>query len=146
MVNVSAAAGGARGAAELQALVQQLGDLDGVQGGALAQVVRDAPQRQAVLDGRVVADAADEDRELALAFLGRHVAAVLALIDDDDAGRLAQDVAGLVLVQRAFELDVHRLGVTDEHGHPHAGGGELDLGVEDLLGLGHHLPLFLRVT
>ena len=36
---------------------------------------------------------------LALGFLGRDVAVVLALIDDHDAGGLAQDVAGLVLVQ-----------------------------------------------
>ena len=33
--------------------------------------------------------------------------------------------------------------MADEHRHAHAGRGQLDLGVEDLLGLGHHLPLFL---
>ena len=32
----------------------------------------------------------------------------------------------------------------DEHGHAHAGRGQLDRGVEDLLGLDRHLPLFLR--
>ena len=47
---------------------------------------------------------------------------------------------------RIGELDVHRLRVADEHRHAHAGGGELDLGVEDLLGLDHHLPLFLGVA
>jgi hypothetical protein len=33
--------------------------------------------------------------------------------------------------------------VADEDRHAHAGRGQLDLGVEDLLGLDHHLPLFL---
>ena len=33
-----------------------------------------------------------------------------------------------------------------EDRHPHTGGGQLDLGVEDLLGLGHHLPFFLGVA
>src|SRR5690554_4936197 len=40
-------------------LVQQLGDLDGVEGRALAQIVGDDPQRQAVLDRVVLADARD---------------------------------------------------------------------------------------
>ena len=31
----------------------------------------------------------------------------------------------------------------DEDRHTHAGRGELDLRVEDLLGLDHHLPFFL---
>jgi hypothetical protein len=34
--------------------------------------------------------------------------------------------------------------MADEHRHAHAGRGQLDLRVEDLLGLDHHLPLFLR--
>jgi hypothetical protein len=42
-----------------------------------------------------------------------------------------------------LELDVDRLGMADEHRHAHAGRGELDLRVEDLLGLDHHLPFFL---
>jgi hypothetical protein len=37
----------------------------------------------------------------------------------------------------------HRFRMTDEHRHAHAGRGQLDLRIEDLLGLGHHLPLFL---
>ncbi len=36
--------------------------------------------------------------------------------------------------------------MADEHRHAHAGRDQLDLGVEDLLGLGHHLPLFLGVA
>src|SRR5580704_5077993 len=41
---------------------QALGDLDRVQRRALAQIVGDAPQREAVLDGRVLAHAADIGR------------------------------------------------------------------------------------
>jgi hypothetical protein len=33
--------------------------------------------------------------------------------------------------------------MADEDRHADAGCGDLDLGIEDLLGLGHHLPLFL---
>ena len=36
--------------------------------------------------------------------------------------------------------------VADEHRHAHAGGRHLDLGIEDLLGLGHHLPFLARVA
>jgi hypothetical protein len=36
--------------------------------------------------------------------------------------------------------------MADEHRHAHAGRGELDLGIENLLGLDQHLPLFLGVT
>ena len=62
------------------------------------------------------------------------------------ARRVAQDVARLVGRDRVLELDIDRLRVADEHRHAHAGGGELDLGIEDLLGLDHHLPLFLGVA
>ena len=43
-----------------------------------------------------------------------------------------------------LELDIDRFRMADEDRHPHASGGELDLGVEDLLRLRHHLPFFLR--
>jgi hypothetical protein len=36
--------------------------------------------------------------------------------------------------------------MADEHRHPDAGGSELDLRIEDLLGLGRHLPLFARIA
>ncbi len=68
------------------------------------------------------------------------------LVDHDAARRLAQDLVRLLDRDRVLELDVHRFRVADEDGHAHAGGGELDLRVEDLLGLGHHLPLFAGVA
>ena len=36
--------------------------------------------------------------------------------------------------------------MADEHGNAHARRGELDLGIENLLGLDHHLPLFLGIA
>src|SRR5437667_3757725 len=68
---------------------QALGDLDGVERRALAQIVGDDPQHQAAVDGRVLADAADIGRVLAGAVVRRDVAAGLTLVDDDAAGRLA---------------------------------------------------------
>src|SRR5215510_4827271 len=81
---------------------QAFGDLDRVEGCALAQVVRDDPHRQSVLDGRILADAADIGRILARAFIGRDVAALLALVDDEAARRAAQYLARLVGRDRLF--------------------------------------------
>ena len=75
------------------AVDDRLGDLHRVERRALQQVVGHDPQRQPVLDRRVLADARDVGRELARRLDRRHVAAGLALIDDHDARRLAQDLA-----------------------------------------------------
>src|SRR5690606_14481601 len=92
---------------------------------------------------RILAHAADERRVVPRAFDRGDVPAVLSLVDQHDARGLAQDVLRLLRRNLVLELDVDRLGVTDEHRHAHAGRGDLDLRVEDLLGLDHHLPLFL---
>ena len=68
---------------------EQLGDLHRVERGALAQIVGDDPQIQAVRHGRIAADAADIDRVLARGFDRRDIAFIGAVIDDDDARRLA---------------------------------------------------------
>jgi hypothetical protein len=52
---------GKRLGGEQPALEQELGDLDGVQGGALAQVVADGPEGQPVPVRRVRADTTDEN-------------------------------------------------------------------------------------
>ena len=49
---------------------EQLGDLDRVERRALAQIVADDPQAEAVLDRRILADAADEGRVFADASTG----------------------------------------------------------------------------
>src|SRR3954466_12450856 len=82
--------------ADQLAVDQAFGDLDRVQRGALAQVVGDAPQRQAVLDRVIFTDAADIGGVLAGRLVGRDVAAGLVLVDDEATRRVAQDVAGFV--------------------------------------------------
>ena len=123
---------------------EQLGDLDGVQGGALPEIIRDAPQVEAVLDRRILAHPADIGGIFADRLDGGDVAAVLALVDEHHARRLAEDVLGLLGADLALELDVDRFRVADEDGDPDAGRRHLDLRVEDLLGLDHHLPFLLR--
>src|SRR5262245_51796318 len=75
------------------AVDQALGDLDRIKRCTLAQVVGDDPHREPVLNGRILADAADVGRVLASALEGRGIAARLALIDDEAARRIAQDLA-----------------------------------------------------
>ncbi len=122
---------------------EQFGDLHGVERRALAQVVGDDPEVQAVLDGRILPDAADIGGVFAHALDRGDVPAGLALVDDEHARGLPQDLAGLLLVEEVLGLDVHRLGMADEDRHPNAGRGDLDRGVHDLLGLGDHLPFLL---
>jgi hypothetical protein len=64
-------------------LISTLGDLHGVQRRALAQVVRHAPEGEAVLDRRILADARDVGRILAGRLVRRDVATRLALVDDE---------------------------------------------------------------
>ncbi|PAV69364.1 hypothetical protein WR25_25823 [Diploscapter pachys] len=122
---------------------EQFRDLHRVQCRTLAQIVADAPQRQPVLHGRILTHAADIGRVVARRLDGRRVSAVLMLVDQHDAGGFAQDTLGVLGGNLVFELDIQRLGMADEHRHAHAGRGYLDLGIEDLLGLDHHFPLFL---
>src|SRR5690606_38781235 len=120
--------------------------LNRVEGGPLEQVVRDDPHGEPVLDSGILADPADEGGELACRFDRSDVAARLALVDDHHAGRLPQYVAGFLDRNRLLELYVHSLGVADEDGHACARGRYLDLGIQDLLRLGHHLPFLFRVA
>src|ERR1700737_2302862 len=93
--------------ADQLAIDQALGDLHGVERRALAQIVRHAPQYEAVFHRRVLADAADVGGVLARRLIGRDVAAVLALVDHQAPRRAAQDVARLVGADRMLELDVN---------------------------------------
>jgi len=124
---------------------QDFGNLHGVERGPLAQIIGDDPQIEPVRDRRVAADAADIDCVLAGRFGRRHIALVGPVIDDRNAGRLPQGGASLVFAERPLELDIDCLAMADEDRtrtqvavtqHP----------VEDLAGLGGHLPLFLGRT
>src|SRR6478609_5057476 len=91
--------------AEQLAVDQDFRDLHRVQRRTLAQIVGDAPERQPVLHRRILADAADVSGVLAGGLVRRDVAARLVLVDDETAGRLAQDVARLVRRDRLLEFD-----------------------------------------
>src|SRR5690606_23007045 len=123
---------------------EEFGDLHGIERRTLAEIVADAPEVEAVFDRRVFTDAADEGRKVAATLDRSGVTAILALVVKHDAGSLAQDALRLLSRQLVLEFDIDRLGVTDEHRYTHAGRGDLDLGVEDLLRFDDHLPLFLR--
>src|SRR5262245_55326239 len=77
------------------AVDEDFGDLNRVEGGALAEIVGDHPHSEAVLDRRVLADARDVGRVLAGRLVGRDVAAILALVDDEAARCLAENLARL---------------------------------------------------
>src|SRR5688500_16932917 len=81
-----------RGSAFLEvAAAEQFGDLHRVQRRALAQIVADAPEVQAIFDRRVFTHARYERRKVAHAFDGGDIAAILALVVEHDAGSLAED-------------------------------------------------------
>src|SRR5688500_6735317 len=72
--------------AEQVSLDQQLGDLDRVGGGSLAQVVADDPEVEAAVGARVAADPPDEHL-VAAGRVGRHrIEAVGGVVDDQHAG------------------------------------------------------------
>src|SRR6478752_1597685 len=100
--------------ADQLAVDQHFRDLDRVERSALAQVVGHAPQHEAILHRRVLADAADIGRVLAGRLIRRGIAAGLLLVDDEAAGRLAQDLAGFIRGDRVLELDIDGLGMADE--------------------------------
>ena len=77
-------------------LGQDFGDLHRIQRRTLAEVVGDHPEGEAVLHGRVLADAADEHVILAGAFVRRHIAFVGAVVDHRHTRRGAQSGAGLL--------------------------------------------------
>src|SRR3954469_22519043 len=81
--------GGALAVAEQPAVDEGLSDLDGVQRRALTQVVGHAPKGDAIVDGRIVAQARDVDGILARGFVRGHVAAGLTLVVDHDPRRRA---------------------------------------------------------
>ena len=117
----------ASGRAQQAAHVQQLGQLDGVGGRALAQVVAHDPEVQAALVRGVAADAPDQHVVAAGGVERRRVEAVRRVVDDRQPGRAGQQLAALLGRQRLARLDVRRHRVARVHGHARAGGGHADV-------------------
>src|SRR5215218_2658698 len=99
--------------------VELLGELDGVRGGALAQVVRHDPHLQPALVRRVAAQAADEDH-VAPGGAGRG----RVWIDERDARHPLEQRPGLVHLERLAGLEVDGLRVRVGDGHARARDGD----------------------
>ena len=66
-------------------IAQDFRDLNGIQRGPFAQIVRHAPQVDAIVDRDILPNAADECGVIADAFHRADIAAILALIDNHNA-------------------------------------------------------------
>ena len=85
--------GAAPAALKITLLDQLLGDLDRVEGGAIAQVVVDHPHLEAVEHRRVLAQARDEDRIFADAFDGRDDGVITVRVEIDGPDYLVVEIA-----------------------------------------------------
>ena len=83
---------------------QQLRDLDGIGGGSLAEVVGHAPEVEAVGEGGVAADAADEDLVPALGIQGHGIDSGRRVILQDTARRRGNDGTDLPKVEIPGQL------------------------------------------
>src|SRR5579875_1872843 len=129
------------------ALVQQLGDLDGVRGGALAEVVGDDPEIERALVAAVAADASDEHAVLAGGVDRERVERGGGVVEDGDAGRGGEQLACALGRELLARLHVDGLGVAVDDGHAHARGGDADREVvEDLARLVDELELLVGVV
>src|SRR5271163_5312485 len=97
------------------AIDQNFGDLHRIQRRTFAQIVGHDPKVEAVVDRRILADAGDIGRVLARSLVRGDVTAGLAPVDDQTAGRLAQDLARFVGADWLDELEIDRFRMADEH-------------------------------
>jgi len=91
--------------------VQQLGELHGVGGGALAQVVGDYPHVEGALVAAVAANAPDEHPVLAAGVDCERIAGGGGVVDHADARRGGEHLAGALGRELAARLHVDGLGV-----------------------------------
>src|SRR4051812_21051835 len=132
--------------ADQAAPVQLLRDLDGIGRRPLAEVVPDDPQVERVGVRLVAADPPDEDLVPAGDLDRQRIAPFGGVVLDHEVRGRRENLARLVGRHVTGELDVERLGVAVEDGHPCTRGGDPQLGEpEDLPRLGDHLALLGRV-
>src|SRR5690606_10735716 len=75
---------------------QQFRDLHRIERGALAQIVGDHPEIDTFHHRRILTDPADIGRILARHLVGRDVAAILMLVDDETTRSIAKDLPRLL--------------------------------------------------
>ena len=98
------------------------GAMDGVGGGALAQIVGDDPHHQAVDVGRVLADAANKGFVAAGGVDGHGVLGIGRIVGDDHAGERGEELPRIGGIHGPLELHVDGLGMADGHGDADARG------------------------
>ena len=111
-------------------LDEVLGNLHGVEGGALAYLVAGEPQRAAVVVGQVLAYAAHIHVVLARALQGHGIdVLVVGVIDQGHAGGLGQRIAYLLNAERPLGLEPDALGMAAQRADTHAGGRRAYVGM-----------------
>src|SRR5260221_11631975 len=113
-------------------LGQYFGDLHGIEGSALAQIVRNTPEIETIGNRRVPAQATDEDGIFTRTFLWCHIALVDPVINHRDAGRRPQGSTRFLLADRILELNIHSFRMPDEDRRANTGRGNRNIRTEDL--------------
>ena len=101
--------------------------MDGVGGGAFADLVAAAPQAQAVGVGEVGADAADEDDVLVAGVQGHGVALIGQVVHQAAAGGVGDGFPGLGHGDGLIKMQAGGDGVAAHHRHPDAGAAHQQL-------------------
>lgn len=124
-----------------------LGDLDGVESGAFAELVADGPEFDGVGLGGVEAEAAAEDGVFAGGVGGGGEAVGGTVFEELEARGLVPGGEDLGERGRSVEFDVGGEGVGSKDGDANAGGAELERGgFENFAGFVEHLALFFDIA
>src|SRR3989338_10950664 len=102
-------------------LNQYFGDLDSVQRGAFAEVIRNNPEVQAVGDGFILPDAAAKRVIFAGGVQGQRVTVFRDVVNDGHAGRLGEQGDRLGAGDFLFGFDVDRFAVAADDRDAHTG-------------------------
>src|SRR3989441_631887 len=126
---------------------EELGDLNPVERGALAELVTHHPEVQRIGPAEILADAADVAVVLTLDEHGHGVALLRGIVPEGEPGEAREELARPLWSHRHFRLRIDRHRVRGEHGDAHRGGRDGKVGsLEDLPDLVDQLHLFPRVA
>ncbi len=126
--------------------LQAFCNLDGVECGALADLVADNPDVHAIVAGEVLADTADIDVVRAHEVERHRVDVVCRIVAELEAFAVLDGVADFFDRECAFRFEADGFGMATECRNADAGRGAADVAVHDLLRFVEHLHLFLGVA
>src|SRR5205823_12545764 len=101
--------------------------LDGIQSGALSQIITHYPERQATRMRWILANAADIHRIVARHRQRSRILRMPRIVYHNDALSAAQDLARIVGGQGPLELDVDGFRMPNRHRHAYACGADREL-------------------